>query len=484
MNLSAVLFISGVLLSSLAGIMVLPLAIEFLITGSLPFNDFIIPIGFTSFIGLSLFFANKQNGTIQIGTADAFLLTSLVWVIVPIFAGLPFYFCAKLNLNFIDAWFEATSALTSTGGTIFRDVSIIPRWITIWRFLICYIGGVGMIMMGIVIFPILRIGGMHLFRSESSEKNEKIMASVSQMASWIVFVYSFAIIICFFLLKAVGIPTLDSFCHSISAIATCGLSIYNDSIMAWDNVYAEIILMIAMVFGGTSLLIYIKLWHGDFKVMKNNSQLKGYLKTLFFLSVIISVLRWKNSDVTFIQSIRDGFFNTISIITSSGFHNSDYGHWGSYADVFFILITFIGGCTGSTSGGIKIFRFQIIFASIKSHVLQLRRPHGVFIPMYDGKKITDSVSTSVYIFVALYLFTASCCTFILSAFGFDFMTSFSIVIASIGNTGPGMGDIVGPHCSLSILSGGAKTVLICCMILGKLELLTLLTLLTPSFWKK
>lgn len=484
MNWSSVLFINGILLSSLSIIMAIPLGIEFLVMGTFPLSDFVIPIGCCSFAGISLVLANKKSEPPQIRTTDAFLLTALTWSILPVFAGLPFYFCSALDLSFIDAWFEATSALTATGSTILNNLTILPPGITIWRFILCYIGGAGMVIMGMVIFPILRIGGMHLFRSESSEKSEKIMPSVAQMASWIVFVYSLAIIVCAFFLKISGLSTADALCYAISAVSTCGISPHDGSVAALHNRWSEFIILIGMVFGGSSLLLYIKMWKGDLKILFHDAQFKAYLKVLFVASLIISLLRWRNSDFTILHSFRQGIFNTVSVMTTTGFYNDDYGQWGNFALIFFLIMSLIGGCTGSTSGGIKIFRFQVLFASIKTHILQLRRQYGVFIPQYNNQKITDSTIISVYIFIALYLLAIFLGSFCLSLFDLDFLTSISAIVAAIGNAGPGLGPLVGPHTSMAALALGPKLIIICYMILGRLELLTLLTLLAPSFWKK
>lgn len=461
-----------------------PVVWEFFLTGTIQINDFLLPIGGCAFIGVSLVLANKQSEIIQIGTADAFLLTSLTWILIPVFAGLPFYCCIPLNLSFVDSWFEAVSALTATGSTVISDLSIMPRWIMIWRFLLCYIGGAGMILMGMVIFPILRIGGMQLFRTESSEKNEKIMPSVSQMASWIVSIYSGAIILCFVLLKLTGLSSLDALCHAVSAISTCGFSTYTNSVTALNNIWSEIILFIGMVFGGSSLLLYIKIIKGKFSLFRKDSQLKGYLKTLLVFSILTTLLRWYYSDLSFIKSLKEGIFNSVSIITTTGFFNSDYEKWGVFSMVLFPLMSLIGGCTGSTSGGIKIFRFQILFTCIKTHILQLRRPHGVFMSMYSGQKVTESVAMSVFVFMMLYMLTIFCAAFLLSLCHLDFVTSFSASIAAIGNVGLGIGYLVGPLGSMVNLMTTPKIIIIVCMILGRLELLTLLTLLMPSFWKK
>jgi trk system potassium uptake protein TrkH len=436
------------------------------------------------FIGLSLFFANKRSNNIQIGSTDTFLLTSLTWFILPIFAGLPFFCCKPLELSFIDSWYEGVAALTTTGTTVIRDMSLMPRWIVAWRFLLSYVGGVGMILMGMIIFPILRIGGMQLFRTESSDKNEKIMPSVAQIAAWIVGIYSGLIAISFVLLRLTGLPLEESICYAISTISTSGLSTHADSLAHLDNVWSEIVMLLSMILGGSSLILFIKMLKGNFGLMKKDPQLRGYFEVLAVFALLTTFLRWYNSDLSLISSLREGVFNSVSFITTTGLFNSNYERWGEFAAVLFPLMSLIGGCTGSTSGGIKIFRFQILFACAKTHILQLRRPHGVFIPMYNGQKVTESIAASIFVFIALYIFTIGVASLLLASYGLDFETSLSAAIAAVGNVGVGVGRLVGPGGAQISIAWGAKVVLIACMILGRLELLTLLTLLVPSFWRR
>lgn len=484
MNWSSVFFINGILLAALAALMLVPMGLDCILEGAMQFGDFLIPIGCCAFAGYSFILANKKSEQIQIRTTDAFFLTALMWTLVPLFAGLPFYFSSALHFSFIDAWFEATSALTATGCSLLNDPGMAPAGVRLWRFILCYIGGAGMVLMGMVIFPILKIGGMHLFRSEFSEKSEKITPSVSQMASWIVLVYTFAIVVFAFLLKCTGLSAEDSLGYAISAVATCGISPNSGSIMALQNRFAEFIIVLAMFFGGSSLLLYIKMWKGNFKILSQDSQFKAYIKIIVLLSVVLSLIRWWHSDLSLLRSFRQGIFHTVSMLTTAGFYNDDYSAWGHSAIALILFMSFIGGCTGSTSGGIKIFRFQVLFAAIRVHILQLRRPYGVFVPFYNNQKITESTIISVQTFVALYLLAIVCGTLALSLYNIDFMSAFAAVVATVSNVGIGTSDLVGPHGSITMCTLGPKLILTGCMILGRLELLTLLTLLAPSFWRK
>jgi trk system potassium uptake protein TrkH len=359
-----------------------------------------------------------------------------------------------------------------------------PSWIVTWRFLLSYVGGVGMILMGMIVLPILRIGGMQLFRTEYSDRNEKILPSVAQIATWIVGVYSGLIAISAVLLRLSGLSLRDSVCYAISTVSTSGIPTYSNSLMSLNNVWSEVIILVGMILGGSSLLLFIKGLKGNFGAVKKDIQLKGYLETLLAFSLITTWLRWYNSDLSLFNSVREGALSAVSFITTTGAFNSDYEKWGPFAMLLFPIMSLVGGCTGSTSGGIKIFRFQILFTCAKAHIQQLRCPHGVFIPVYNGQKVTDTVAFSVFVFIALYIITICSASLLLALCGFDFETSVSAAIATVGNVGAGIGSLVGTGGAPCSVAVGAKMVLIVCMILGRLELLTLLTLLLPSFWRK
>lgn len=464
--------------------MAVPPLIECILGGSLPWGGFLLPMASCVFVGGFLIVLNRRPHRPQIGSKEAFILTALTWIVLPFFAGLPFYFNLRLDISFIDAWFEGVSALTATGSSVLPPDAL-PRPLLIWRFLLSFIGGVGMILMGMVIFPVLRIGGMQLFRTESSEKTEKILPSVTQMAFWILGVYMGAIFVCFVLLCWVGVPFADALCHAISAISTCGFSTHSESVAALHNPAAEMILMCGMAFGGSSLLLFIKAIKGQgVRAVLADAQWVGYLKTLLIFGFIVSILRGLSGNLEIAQSLREGFFTTVSIITTTAFLNSDYETWGTFATILFPILSLVGGCTGSTSGGVKIFRLQILLTCLRTHLRQLRAPHGVFTASYNGQKITESVQISVLVFILLYLLMVGVAATGLSLCGLDFTTSLTASIASLGNVGIGLGPIAGPDGTLVGLATLPKMILMGGMILGRLELFTILTISSPSFWKR
>jgi trk system potassium uptake protein TrkH len=479
----SVLFLIGVLLSALSAAMAVPLMAELFVYQTPLWRVFAVSLCVSGFFGSTMILANRPSVKINLGMREAFLMTSLSWVILSIFSGVPLFLSQPLGLSFIDATFEAVSALTTTGSTVMRNLDNTSNSILLWRAMLQWFGGIGIIVMAMIIFPTLRIGGMQLFRSEFSDRSEKILPRVSQIATAIVTAYAFFTVACGLLLCWAGMPVFDAICHAMCTVSTGGFSTKDSSIGFYNNPLIEFIIIIFMIIGGSTLILYVRLWNGDAKALRKDHQLHAYLLVLFVASVFACLWQFFENNLPFWTSVRQGLFACVSCVTSCGFVSDDYGKWGHFPIMFFFILSFIGGCTGSTSGGIKIFRFQVLFSLTRSHLLQLRRPHGVYVPLYQNQKISQSVAFSVFAFLTLYALCLVLIAFILSAFGLDFMTSLTGAASSLSNVGPGLGELIGPHTSFSALNAGPKIVLMGAMILGRLELLTILVLFMPSFWR-
>ncbi len=479
----SVLFLIGVLLSALSAAMIVPLGVDLFIYETKLWPVFAVSLCVSGFFGSAMILANRPSGKISLGMREAFLMTSLSWVILSVFSGAPFFLCQSLPLSFVDATFEAVSALTTTGSTVMNHLDQTPNSILLWRAMLQWFGGIGIIVMAMIIFPTLRIGGMQLFRSEFSDRSEKILPRVSQIAAAILTAYAMFTLACCVLLCWAGMPVFDSICHAMCTVSTGGFSTKDASIGFYNNPLIEFIIMVFMIIGGSTLILYVRLWNGDTKAVRKDHQLHAYLLVLLVASAMASLWQCLENNVPFWTSVRQGTFACVSSITSCGFVGQDYGKWGHFPIMFFFILSFIGGCTGSTSGGIKIFRFQVLFSLTRAHLLQLRRPHGVYVPLYQDQKISQSVAFSVFAFLTLYALCLVAISFILSALGLDFMTSLTGAASALSNVGPGLGDLIGPHTSFSGLSYGPKLVMMGAMILGRLELLTILVLFMPSFWR-
>jgi len=339
------------------------------------------------------------------------------------------------------------------------------------------------VVLAMTVFPALRIGGMQLFRSESSDRSEKILPRVSQIASGIMLTYTALTALCAFLLYLAGMDVFDAACHAMCTVSTGGFSTKDASIGFYDSACIETIIMLFMFLGGSTLTLYVRALNGSFKDFSKDKQLKLYTIILVVASLIVTIMLWHSNEDDFLTSLRQSAFSVISLITTTGFVTSDFTAWGPvYGLVFFFLGT-IGGCTGSTTGGIKIFRIQVIWSAIKNHIMQLRRPHGVFLSGDYSQKTNDSVVISVFVFIILYVVCNIFLAAVLGYMGLDFTTSLSGASACISNTGLGMGGIIGPQDSFAHVADGPKIAMILGMLLGRLELLTVILLFTPSFWR-
>lgn len=478
----SVLYLIGMLLSAMAAAMLLPIAIELFVYKTSAWEEFSFAFFLTGALGSLLAIANRSTERIELKVREAFLMTALCWVITPLFAALPIYW-SDLNLSYIDSWFEAVSAVTTTGSTVIPDLDQASRGVLLWRSILQWLGGTGIILMALIILPTLRIGGMQLFRSEFSDKSEKILPRVTQISSAITAIYVFFTLACFFALFFAGMEPFDALCHAMTTVSTGGLSTKNNSIAFYNSISIELITILFMFLGSITFVLFIKIWHGNADALFKDSQVKAYALLLLCLSGIIFVWLWGHLGVPVDKALRNAIFSVISISTSAGFTTVDYTSWDAFPCVLFLLLSIVGGCTGSTAGGLKVFRVQIMVRVTLSHLRQLRRPHGVYVPLYQGQKIPESVASSVLTFATLYFFTAFCLTSLLTLFDLSMIDALSASIAALSNIGPGVTKLVGPHGSLSALDSGAKMLLMFGMTLGRLELLTIFVLLMPSFWR-
>jgi len=477
----AIFFLIGILLSIIAAAMLIPLSMDLLVYRTNEWRGFAISAFITGLVGTLLVLSNR-SGKISLGVREAFLLTTGSWVTTSFFSGLPFFW-SSLSLGFLDCWFESVSALTTTGSTVLANLGTVSKGILLWRSLLQWLGGTGIIVMAMTILPILRIGGMQLFRNEFSDRSEKILPRVSQIASAILSIYFFFTLVCAILLYLAGMKWFDAICHAMCTVSTGGLGTKDLSIGSFRSFSIELILMIFMIIGGTTFMLFVKLWHRNFKAVWRDSQLRVYLSIITIASLAGTFWLHLHQGVNFLDSLRHSSFAVVSVITSTGFATEDYSSWGTFPLVLFLLLSIIGGCTGSTSGGIKVFRFQVLTAVALSHMRQLRRPHGIYIPSYQSQKISENVSTSVLTFITLYTFCLIALTAGLSICGLDFITSLSGAASSLGNLGSGLTPLIGPHGSFVNLATSPKCLLMLGMILGRLELLAILILFMPSFWK-
>jgi trk system potassium uptake protein TrkH len=475
-----IFFVAGILLTTLAVAMFFPMAAD-LIDDHPDWKVFAGASGLTLFIGVTMVLTARAP-RFELNIRQAFLLTTGSWLVLTMFAALPFAF-AELEMSYTDAFFEAMSGITTTGSTVMIGLDNAPSGILLWRALLQWLGGVGIIVMAVAILPMLQIGGMQLFRTESSDRSDKVLPRMTQVAGGISIVYLALTTVCVALLLFVGVDGFDAVAHAMTTIATGGFSTYDASVGALANPDAEVIITIFMAVGGLPFVLYLQALRGDPGSLFRDIQVRAFLSIIAVIVIAMTVWRVFTAPVPYLDALREVAFNVVSIITGTGYATTDYHAWGAFANAVFFFIMFIGGCAGSTTCGIKIFRFQVLYVTAEAQIQRLMQPHGVFVPHFNRRPIEQEVATSVMSFFFLFTATFAILALLLGAIGLDFVTAISGAATAICNVGPALGDIIGPSGTFAPLPDSAKWVLSAGMLLGRLELFTVLVLLTPSFWR-
>ena len=479
-NYKTVFFAIGVLLVILGAFMLIPFFVQFIYDEKN--NTFLVSASVTAFIGTLLVLTNLEENK-KLNLQQAFLLTTLSWLGIAIFGCLPFLL-SNLNLSFVDAFFESMSGITTTGSTIITNLDDAPKSILIWRAILQWLGGIGVIVMAITILPLLNIGGMQLFRMESSDTTEKILPKTREITLIISIIYLALTFTCGISYWAVGMNIFDSIAHSMTTIATGGFSTYSGSIGHFQNPRIEIISIIFIVLGSIPFIAYLKFVKGDKKIFLKDAQIKGLIYILIISILLMFLyLMLSNKEYSFSENLRISTFNVVSVLSGTGYVTADFSSWGNFPLIFFLFLMFIGGCAGSTTCGIKIFRFQILGHFIINQIKKLVYPHGVFSIKYNNEKINDTFIYSIITFIFLYFFIFFILAALLSVNGLDFITAISGSASAISNVGPGLGNVIGPNGNFSDLPNFSKLSLSLGMLLGRLELFAVLVLFFPSFWK-
>jgi len=428
----------------------------------------------------TLFFLSNLNHDKKLNLQQAFLLTALSWLSIAIFGSLPFVF-SSINFTFVNAFFESMSGITTTGSTIISNLNEMPKGILLWRALLQWLGGIGIIIMAITLMPIMNVGGMQLFKISSNDSSEKILPKSKEVALRLIYIYTGLTALCAISYLIFGMNFFDSITHSMTTIATGGFSNYNESIAFFNSSKIEISAMIFILLGSLPFITYIKFINGDKMIFFNDIQIRAFLKVIFVSIIILSIyLAFNHSENFNFMAI---LFNTISILTGTGYVNAQFDNWGSFSLVLFLILMFIGGCAGSTTCGVKIFRIQILYSFIIINLKKIIYPKGIFVLKYNQNPIDNKFISSIISFIYMYLIIFFFITALLSLTGLDFVTSISGAATSISNVGPGLGSIIGPNGDFSSLPDASKWILSLGMILGRLELFAILVLFLPSFWR-
>ena len=479
-NYKTVFFTLGILQIILGVSMIFPIIIQFIFD---ELDSSFISASLITIIFGTLFFLSNLEQNKQLNLQHAFLLTALSWVSVALFGSLPFIF-SNLNLTMTDSFFESMSGITTTGSTIITDLDSAPKAILLWRAILQWLGGIGIIVMAITLMPIMNVGGMQLFKVSNSDTSEKILPKTKEISIRLIIIYLVLTFLCALFYKVFGMKYFDSLTHSMTTIATGGFSNYNESIGYFNSINIEITSMIFIILGSIPFIAYIKFLSGKKKIFFTDTQISSFIKIIFFsilfLFFYLTIFYKGFSEV----SLRSITFNVISILTGTGYVTQNFDNWGSFPLIYFLALMFIGGCAGSTTCGIKIFRIQILYSFLKSQLKKIIYPRGIFIIKYDNNNVDEKFMASIISFIYLYIIIFFIIAALLSLTGLDFTTSISGAATSISNVGPGLGELIGPNGNFSQLPDFSKWVLSFGMILGRLELFAILVLFLPSFWQR
>jgi trk system potassium uptake protein TrkH len=474
-----ILLVVGTVLAGFAVVMLIPALVATALDEAAA-DAFYLSALVTGIVGV-LFGVVGARSRVLIYPKQTFLITGLTWIGVSLFGALPFTLYAHIDLA--DAVFETVSGVTTTGSTVLVGLDSMPRSVLLWRSLLQWLGGLGFAVMAIVVLPFLGVGGMRLFRSESSDWSEKSTPRVRGLALRIATVYLSLTAACGLAYWGAGMSAFDALAHATTTIATGGFSTHDASFGHFASPTIEWLCVVFMLSGALPFVLYVKAANDGGGALLSDQQVRGFVGGLALVCLVLALLRTLEGGVPFGESVRVVTFNIVSVVTTTGFASADYGLWGPFATMAFFYATFAGGCSGSTAGGFKAFRLQIAYQVLKNQIRRQIHPNGVFTLTFNGKVIGDDVVRSLIGFSLAYFASIAVLAFGLAAFGLDFVTSISSAVTAVANVGPGLGPIVGPAGNFASLPDGAKWLMSVGMLLGRLEIVTLVVLFSRRFWQ-
>ncbi|MCY1216839.1 Trk system potassium uptake protein TrkI [compost metagenome] len=473
-------FLIGIFLITLAVSMAIPVLTLVFYERTDGVHSFIWSSLITFVAGLALVIPGRPEH-VHLRPRDMYLLTVSSWVIVGIFAALPFLFTQ--HISYTDAYFESMSGITATGATVLSGLDSMSPGILIWRSLLHWLGGIGFIGMAVAILPLLRIGGMRLFQTESSDRSEKVMPRSHMVAKYIVAIYVGFTLLGSLAFWAAGMGVFDAVNHAMSAISTGGFSTSDQSLAKWDLPAVHWVAVVVMILGSLPFMLYVSVLRGHRMALFKDEQVRGFLGLLLVIWLVLGTWYWLTTKLPWLDALRHVAVNTTSVLTTTGFALGDYSLWGNFSLMLFFYLGFVGGCSGSTAGGIKIFRFQVAYILLKANLQQLVHPRAVIKQIYNGHRLDDDIVRSILTFSFFFTIIISAIALGLSLLGLDWITALTGAAATVSGVGPGLGEIIGPAGNFSSLPDSAKWLLTLGMLLGRLEILTVLVLLTPYFWR-
>ena len=434
-------------------------------------------------VGLALWWP-ARDADYDLRLRDGFLITTAIWIIASLVTAIPFTLAAPY-LSYTDAVFEATSGLTTTGASVITGLDALPRSVLFYRQSLNSLGGMGIVILAVAILPMLKVGGMQLFRAESTgpTRDSKLTPRIAETARALGLVYLGLNLLCALAYWIGGMSFFDAICHAMATVATGGFSTHDANFGYWHSSLIDGMAMVFMMLGGVNFGLH---WYAWRRATISHYQADAELFTFFAIAAIASVavaldLWLTGASANFFSALHQGGFQVVAHLTTTGFFTSDYANWPGMAPLLLILLSFIGGCAGSTAGGMKVARLQMVVRQGLREIKQLVHPKGQFVVKVGGKRVSESVVISVAGFCTIYLVSFLALTLLLTSAGLDIVTAFSAIAACLNNLGPGLGQVAHHYSALNDFSTWVCSF---AMILGRLEIFTVLVLLTPKFWQE
>lgn len=480
-DLRPVGYVIGLLVAALGVTMFAPLLAD-VAAGNGRWPVFLESAVLTILIGGMISLSCLNGVTKGLSIRQTFLLTILVWLMLPLFGSVPFVLGIE-GMSFTDAFFEAMSGLTTTGSTILTDIEALPEGLKLWRGVLQWLGGIGIIVVAMVFLPELKVGGMQIFRSEGFDTMGKILPRATEISSSISVIYVGLTLACALVYAALGMTSFDALTHAMTTIATGGFANYDSSFGAFGP-GVEYAASVFMLLAALPFVRYVQLISGGgHQPLFRDSQIRTFFAICAILILMVTLWNWGLRGEPSENGFRKALFNVVSIITGTGYASADYMQWGSFAVTLFFFIGLIGGCAGSTACSVKVFRYQLLFASIRSQIRRIHSPHGMFQPRYQGRAVGDDVLNSVMAFFVAFMVSIGVAGVLLGMTGLDFITSVSGAATAIANVGPGLGNQIGPAGNFAGLNDAAKWILSIAMLVGRLEIIAVFTIFTLNFWR-
>ncbi len=473
-------FIIGLFLITLAISMLIPMLTLIIFERTDDLSAFLWSSLITLIAGLTLSLPGRPSNS-HLRPRDMYMLTTASWVIVCLFAALPMVLIQ--HISYTDAFFETMSGVTTTGSTVLSDLDHASPGLLIWRSMLQWLGGIGFIGMAVAILPLLRVGGMRLFQTESSDWSEKVMPRSHMVAKYILLLYSSLTLFGFLAYWAAGMTPFNAINHAMTSISTGGYSTSDQSMANWSQPAIHWIAIVLMILGSLPFTLYVASLRGNYKALLRDQQVRGLLGFLLLSWLVVGSWLHLNSNLDWLDAVRIAAFNITSVVSTTGYALGDYTTWGSFAVLLFFYLTFVGGCSGSTAGGMKIFRFQVAYVLLKVNLQKLVHPRAVIKQQYNGHNLDEEIVSSMITFSFFFAVTIAVIALGLTFTGLDWITALTGAATAVCNVGPGLGPIIGPAGNFASLTDSAKWLLTAGMLLGRLEILTALVLFTRAFWK-